>query len=432
MSIFECEKPVEKPLFFNRSEELETLISAAIDTENGRGRRILIVGCRRIGKSSLIKEFMRICGERKLKVDFLMLSLHTVVDYKTLVRELKKFLDARVYNPLKKFYRRLRDILRIAKVDLKILKFEPEKPLILDILRNYMTGIAKYSEKNPIILVVEEFQRVQYIEEFSWILKGLSDDYPTFTFILTGSEYSLVEKATSTTAGLFGVPTTIHLRPIGKDACLNFLRERYVEGGYTFELEALEEIVKLSGGHPWILQKIGERTLRYGKKITIEVVRKAAEDVEESIFDLLTVMFNDLNESEKDVLAILPTTSRKVALRFGISTVRANIILRNLVMKGFIRRDAKGTYNYLNPYVERFCKDIPILPLRKRGKKKYEIVLEVLKKHKVADSKTLSYLTGLPQRTVQGAIRYLKTKGYNITTERKGRKYNYIYEKKNS
>ncbi len=429
MYVFESSRPVVSPLFFNRREELNFLLSSVKEVENSRGVSVLIVGSRRMGKTSLIREFLRLCEEKNVNVNFIVFSFSMVSDYETLVKELKNFLHSKVYNPLRKVKETFREVLETVKVNWKYLKFEPKPKDVIEILRNYMRSVAKYSEMNPTILIVDEFQRVQEIEEFSWILKGLIDEYPTFSFILTGSEYSLIKKAIGSKAGLFGVFTkTIHLTPIDEKECLNFLRKRYVEGGFNFDLEALKEIVKLSGGHPWILQKIGERTLRYGKEITIEVVRKAAEEIKEEVFDLLTRNYYDLDDGEKNVLAILPSTPKKIAMELNITPTMVHIILRNLIMKGFVKKEERGRYNYLNPYVESFCKGLPTVPLRERGKKIYEIVLQKLKEYKVADSKILSNATGFSKRTIQASIQYLRKKGYKIVTEKKGGKYRYIYQ----
>ena len=289
MYVFESSRPVVSPFFFNRREELNFLLSSVKEVENDRGVSVLIVGSRRMGKTSLIREFLRICEEKGVDVNFIVFSFSMVSDYETLVKELKNFLYNEVYNPLKKVKETFREVLETVKVNWKYLRFEPKPKDVIEILRNYMRSVAEYSKTNPTILIVDEFQRVQEVEEFSWILKGLIDEYSTFSFILTGSEYSLIKKAISPKAGLFGILTkTIHLIPIDEKECIEFLRKRYIEGNFNFDSEALKEIVKLSGGHPWILQKIGERTLRYGKKITIKVVRKATEEIKEEVFDLLT------------------------------------------------------------------------------------------------------------------------------------------------
>ena len=185
MYVFESSRPVVSPFFFNRREELNFLLSSVKEVENGRGVSVLIVGSRRMGKTSLIREFLRICEEKGVDVNFIVFSFSMVSDYETLVKELKNFLYNEVYNPLKKVKETFREVLETVKVNWKYLRFEPKPKDVIEILRNYMRSVAEYSKTNPTILIVDEFQRVQEVEEFSWILKGLIDEYPTFSFILT-------------------------------------------------------------------------------------------------------------------------------------------------------------------------------------------------------------------------------------------------------
>jgi len=115
MAIFECEKPVEKPLFFNRERELQVLISAVKDVEKGRGGIVLILGSKKMGKTSLIKEFQRISKQNKI------------------------------------------NLLILAST----------KQTSNNILKNYIISVAENSKRKPTILVIENIQEKQNTEKFT-------------------------------------------------------------------------------------------------------------------------------------------------------------------------------------------------------------------------------------------------------------------------
>ncbi|MHA1580927.1 MAG: AAA family ATPase [Candidatus Baldrarchaeia archaeon] len=193
MCVFECENPVQKPFFFNREKELQTLISAVKEVEKGQGRIFLILGSKKMGKTSLIKEFLRIC--KQSKINFLV--------------------------------------------------FTPTKQISYSILRSYIISVAKNLKRNPTIFVIENIQKIDDIEQFVQMLQEIINEYPALTFMLTGLGYIKVGKTLIFTEKLFEKAATIYLKPITEEECLNFLKQRYKEAGIKFDQDALREIVKM-------------------------------------------------------------------------------------------------------------------------------------------------------------------------------------------
>ena len=208
----------EKTDFYNRKEELAMLKEkhAAIET-SGKGAMLAIYGRRRVGKTELIKKFIKGCKEQKLY-----------------------------------FYVDLGERRVILNSLSKAIKEQLNEDAIFEGFEDFFDYIAKKSDKGRFILVIDEFQRfLDVAPEFITSLQKHWDNTlknKKIMIFLVGSSIGMVQKVTNSKAGaLYGRAQKIKISPF-----------KYSDFRLMFkELGEEEKVLRYGvfGGTPFYLEK---------------------------------------------------------------------------------------------------------------------------------------------------------------------------------
>ncbi|MBI3051463.1 ATP-binding protein [Candidatus Woesearchaeota archaeon] len=207
-----------KTEFYNRKEELAMLTEkhAAIE-RSGKGVMLAIYGRRRVGKTELIKKFIKKCKEQKLY-----------------------------------FYVDLAERVVILNSLSKAIKEQLNEDIILADFEDFFNYLTKKSDESGFILVIDEFQRFSDVApEFITSLQKHWDNTlknSRVMVFLVGSSIGMVQKITSSKAGaLYGRAQKIKISPF-----------RYIDFRRMFsELDEEEKVLRYGvfGGTPFYLEK---------------------------------------------------------------------------------------------------------------------------------------------------------------------------------
>ena len=231
---------MENRAFYDRKEELELLKSKFSSLESGE--MLVIYGRRRVGKTELIRQFIKTIHENKLYFYVDLVEKQGILDSlsKTVQEQLgetRKFTD----------------------------------------FSDFLDYTASKAD-NPFVLVIDEFQR--FLEVAPQFITQLQNHWDQklkekkVLLILVGSSIGMIHKITNSRAGaLYGRTTRIKISPF-----------KYADFRLMFkELSEEEKITTYAvfGGTPYYLEKIKRIEGDVNKRITEVLLKKGAELFEE-------------------------------------------------------------------------------------------------------------------------------------------------------
>lgn len=269
-------QPVPIEFFVGRREEVQKLEYKAKAATSGKLQVAFLEGERGIGKSSLAA-FVRFAAERSHNV----LGLHTFLGgvksleemtRRVFDRLLKESLGKSWENKIKEFFGS--SIKQVGLFGVSIEFGAPEKDLrrmvhdFVPALRNLSDRLKE--EKKAIFLVLDDINGLAESLEFANWVKSLVDEIATSSqplplcLVLVGlgeRRQSLVSLQPSL-ARVFDV---IEIKTWSEQEARNFFEETFLKVNVTVTEEALELLVRFTGGLPVLAHEIGDATFKVDK-----------------------------------------------------------------------------------------------------------------------------------------------------------------------
>jgi hypothetical protein len=225
-------------------------------------------------------------------------------------------------------------------------------------------GEAAVDRRAAIAIIIDELQYLSEEEMSALIMAIHRISQRQLPLILIGAGLpqlvGLAGRSKSYAERLFRFP---EVGPLGTKDAADALRGPIRREGVDFTDEALQELIRITGGYPYFLQTWGYHVWSLAKvsPISVDVVRLANEvairALDESFF---RVRFDRLTPREKDYLRALadlgpgPSRSGDVADRLGVN-VRSIAPLRSgLIRKGMIYGPAHGDTAFTVPLFDQF------------------------------------------------------------------------------
>ena len=227
--------------FFDRKKELEILKEKYDNLKTGE--MVVIFGRRRVGKTELIKQFIKTIPESKMYFYVDLIGKQGILDS----------LSASIQEQLKE--------------TIKFTEFD-----------DFLNYIGNKSEKNKFILVIDEFQRfLNTAPEFITKIQNHWDSKlkdKKIMILLVGSSIGMIQKITNSKAGaLYGRGTKIRISPF-----------KYADFRLMFkDLNETEkiQIYSVFGGTPYYLEKVKKTRGNIYQKINELVLKREAALFEE-------------------------------------------------------------------------------------------------------------------------------------------------------
>lgn len=262
---------VEPPYFIGRKNELEKL-KLDIRTQS---QNIIILGPRRIGKTSLLRNlkseveaeglFVTVnCREMTGLSDFfkvvtkaLLKSYEEKHQFKGLVEKYSQIFKGKftsAYNCLSEIGGSIESIGNIY------LRFREKELEEYELVSETFNFIKKFStEKNePIVLAFDEFQELKSFNGIFNILKSQMDSQPAIRYIFSGSSVALLHDVfLKPDSPLYLMAARVQLEPIEEEAVVQYIRDRLLTQGIQITDKALQRIYACTGGYPFYFQKMG-------------------------------------------------------------------------------------------------------------------------------------------------------------------------------
>ncbi len=287
--------PVSGKEFFDRNKEKGFLYSVLEDFEKGQKRNVAIVGLRKIGKTSLIKEFIRTINKNKPRI----LCLDIYLPEQSAISFFRNCTGSILFELFRCINRTphtesitLEDGLRLIQPDF------PRTALAISNLGGYYTQL-KYNEAfdylfsvfevlrkethNPLVVFFDEFQR---LSEYTKFIDSPIDRFrerimnqKEILYVISGSAVGMLNRLiSSTNSPLFGHFSILSLRGFEFKDAHDFI---VCKKGVDFPLgeQDISFLYEITNGNPFYLDIFVHSIKQYCRLNKCEVTNNVLEEV---------------------------------------------------------------------------------------------------------------------------------------------------------
>lgn len=376
---------LQPPYLAGRDGELARFSQMLLQVQEGQVRNLMVQGLRGVGKTVLLKEFVKICADNKfLPVTRLQFSSkHS--DPAEFTRALQHDLDNTMgsLSRVEKTKQKLQDAARQMKpqkIDVMGVGWEfkhdsasrvPLENQITDYLEKWWK-VVQESGYNGIVLLFDEFHMVNDVKPNNWYI--LTDFIGAINEIQSnGCRYSLVlcglptlmpnvKAARSYAERMFSVVNVSNLDKENARAAISKPLEDTI---WSFSDDLVSAIVRDTDSYPYFIQFFcSEIILRAGKEhVTLDDYEKIKDQLTGDLGrDFFDQRIEPLSAAQRRVLysaASLPDldlefSSIQKSLNVGKGALSSH--LKRLEEKGLIYRSGRGTYRLAMPLLGKYLR----------------------------------------------------------------------------
>jgi len=364
--LFDPRPKQDKKDLFGRDLELSSLLNSL----RSECPLILLLGVRRVGKTSLLKVALKEAGQPYIYLDLRSLE-DTGFSRTSLYRMLSDELS-RLYSTQEKLREYLKKVRGIEIAGFKIeLNWGSDK-LLLSSLFKALNDWVEESNDSHLILAFDEAQLLRFMAggkgkiNFRSLLAYSYDNLPNLKFVLTGSEVGLLMSfigAENPESPLYGrYREEILLEKFNREKSIKFLEAGFKEHNIEPDFNILQKVVdKLDGIVGW-LTYYGYKAVRE-KKLNSEILESVFEEakaitsrelekiVQRSKYYKLVLKAIALENNQwSNIKRIVEAWCER-----PISNAHLTRILKNLIKLGVVQK-ANGKYQIIDPVVKEVAK----------------------------------------------------------------------------
>ncbi|UCE37133.1 MAG: ATP-binding protein [Thermoplasmata archaeon] len=287
---FQVGGEVEPPYFIGRDDVLSEVLRGI----SSLSQNYLIVGPRRTGKSSLLKNVEMRLVKRKdiLVININCMEVTTYLELLKLVTEnllssyerrhkakgfvevFKKSLTDSIINVMHRIEKIGGSVQNVVEGYISFRERQIDEHELARKTFDFITEFAM--EKNvKIVVIFDEFQRTADFDGYLFnLLKSKTDRAKAVRYIFSGSSLSILQKVfLQPNSPLYLMATRINIGPLEVTDIKKFISKRLAEFNMKIEEEAINSICELTSGIPFYFQKLGDicyRNAIMNKKKTIK------------------------------------------------------------------------------------------------------------------------------------------------------------------
>ncbi len=328
--------------FYGRERILEEILE-------GNRNCVWLLGTRRIGKTSILKELERLT------------SLSPERGYFSL------FWDFQGAEEPENLHEGFGEALLDAQERLSELGIPPERVEAHDLFESISRLRRELRSKNlALLLLCDEVEELVPINARSpGFLRRLrralqSAENIRTVFASKIKLWDLANEETSTSPFLHGFTPPLYVNSLTDDESRSLIRQSKLPEDSRPRLveETIEAIRTRCNNHPYLLQLLGERFLSF------ENLERAIEELatDEMVRHFFAVDFAMLTETERNLIRIIASEEKLVREASSL-----NGDLSRLEHLGFIRRAPDGAYSLANFFFERWFRELPSVERDRRA-----------------------------------------------------------------
>ena len=334
-----------KDKFFGRNDELNKLNEIVSNNNN-----ILIYSKRRMGKTTLIKNFLDLQKDTvTLYID--IFDITSKEDFANLL--LKTLSNSYNHFDIKKAISTLTNLVTRIRfeptIDPNTLEYSI-KPITIglsfeELLEEFFNSINKISQTKKIIIAIDEFQEIANIKDIKLdaILRKYIQERDNISYIFLGSKRHILTSLFSYKAPLFELANHFNLPPLKIDDIYKYAKQ-YID----ISQEQIKYIYELSDGETKFILHILHLLYMQNQSITDELINKAKQEIINSKDTAFRMLFDTFNNNQKLALKLVTKYksnifSNEVLEKHHIKKQTLQSALNSLFKKEFIDKE-EGIY----------------------------------------------------------------------------------------
>ena len=357
--------------FTDRAAEVGTIVRAL----RTPGHKLLLLGRRRMGKSSALAAAAdRAARHRTLVVAVDCMVATSLTELATLI------VDASV----RTLGRRWKDILQtfVSRLTPGVTMTSNPKTGDVSVRWEVSLGDAREEQKRleqaldaletiaaergaSVGVALDEFQQIGRIagETGEWLLRGVLQRHVHVSYVLAGSELSLIERMTGRGGAFYDMLTPLPFGAIDADHLGRWIEERMRGAGLDPARGVGAECVRLAGPRTFDIMLLADHAVAAarsdgGGKVAVETVARAFAAVVEVQAFAREARWSELASQQQSVLRALAAantglTTGATLARFGLGSSSATTrAVQALADRELVLRDpaAPSGYAFDNPY----------------------------------------------------------------------------------
>jgi len=370
-------KPVIGPYFTNREKEISLLLSQIESLKQGGSINIALLGQRRVGKTSLIKNTMlRFDNDAHVIPIFIdcmsmpsirRLSMYIAESAKNNYSEKKK--DTEYISGINHYLKKnLSDIFsRIPNIEVSITPYislklsiqeQKDEQSIFEKSLNYLEQLAIQKDVYFVVFA-DEFSEIamRWGDEFVRLLRTIIQQQTRVMYIFSSSAVTyMTDLVYNNKSPFYRQLKPVSIGPLPKKETKKFIIQRLHVVNHTISDNALEKMIKITNGLPDYVQRLGDIVLETSpnEEITEVDIENAYEEMFITLDAVFNLLFTKLTENSKvysDIVVSIAQYEKagQIANDIGVPVSSLYYYLPYLINLGIIEKVEKGKYKLVDP-----------------------------------------------------------------------------------
>jgi len=298
--------------FCNRKKEIGEMLRYIKGSQN-----VLLYSHRRYGKSSLIRQIFSEIQKKRFKIGVMHVELYGTISEKDFITKTFQGLSQLESN----FERLLQSVNRALKSIRLNLSIDPEtggtavspsfeavnEKIILEELMNIL---AKYSQKQKLVIAFDEFQEVaNYTEEgFEKRLRSFIQQHSNICYIFAGSQQHLItEMFNSNKRAFYKMAESFPLGKIETKHYIPWIQKLFIRKKAKLPTQLIKTIIATFENHPMYIQNflfhLWEEPAK--KEFSPDTIRKIEKEIVEKRSLEYSVLWETLSINQKKTLKLI-------------------------------------------------------------------------------------------------------------------------------
>lgn len=356
---------------------MEKLLNEIRMIRSGGAVNLAVLGQRRIGKTSLIKNLINeLEGDEDIIPVFIdCMSMPSLRRLSTYIAEsakdnyIGKSADAEYLSGINRYLKKnISEILsRIPEIDLSLASYISFRVSLQEtgtdeetIFRNSLDYLEKLGRKKDVyfILFLDEFSEIalRWGDGFVKILRTLVQQQTRIMYVFSSSAVTYMNDLVyNSTSPFYNQLKPIPIGPLPEEDTKKFIFERVKLVNHSIGEEALEKWLDLTNGLPDYVQRLGDALLEIStEEINIEDIDHAYEEIFVTLDPVFNLLFTKLTENSSvysDIVVSVAKYDRpsRIAKDAGIPINSLYYYLPYLINLGIIEKVEKGKYELSDP-----------------------------------------------------------------------------------
>jgi AAA+ ATPase superfamily predicted ATPase len=371
-------KPVTKPYFVDREKETELILDQIRSVKHGASTNLAVLGPRRVGKTSIIKNVMMEFEDDKeiipIFIDCLsipsMRRLSNVIAEDAKTSYIEKTGDTKYARKINEFIKKSvgEIISKVSELDVSISSYlsiklslqeaETDEDVVFENTLNYLEQLGK--SKNVYFAVfLDEFSEIaeKWGDDFIKLFRTIVQQQTRTVYVLSSSAMTFMNNLVySSRSPFYRQLKPISIGPLPQDVTKAYVTERFGLVEYSITNEALKLMLELTNCLPDYIQRMGDMLLDISEDRSINVgnVRQAYEDIFITLDPTFNLLFTKLSENSTTYPDIVVASAKfskpsLIANDAGIPVTSLYYYMPYLINLGIIERVKKGQYQLIDP-----------------------------------------------------------------------------------